>query len=77
MDLTRRLRGKRIAHVTTNGHVLRITTEDNCDIEIAWLGDNGAILKGKPSVFSHGPRLIAKGISELIHFPALRAKGEA
>lgn len=77
MDITARIRGKRIAHVTTNGHILRLTTEDGVDLEVVWLDDGGRPLKGKPAVISHGPRLVARGMQDLIHYPGIRKTGSA
>jgi hypothetical protein len=77
MDITRLLRGKKVAHVTTNGHILRLTTDDGVDLDVVWLDDNGVPMKGKPAVYSRGPRLRAEGIQDLIHYPRLRAQGEA
>lgn len=69
MDLTRRLRGKRVAHVATNGHVLSIRMEDGSEVNVAWVNDNGIPIKGKPVVESHGARLIARGMQDLIRIP--------
>lgn len=77
MDLTARLRGKRIAAVLTNGHVLQIRTADGAEINIAWLDDNGAPIKGKPAAAQHGVRLIAAGIQDVIHYPNILKRGHA
>lgn len=77
MDLTQRLRGKRISAVYTNGHILRIHAEDGSEIDVVWLDDNGVPIKGKPAVLQHGPRLVARGMQELVHYPGLRLKGHA
>lgn len=77
MDITARLRGKRVAAATTNGNVLRITTEDGAELEIVWLGDDGRPVKGRPAVLNHGFRLAARGLQDLIHYPGLRTKGQA
>lgn len=69
MDLTARLRGKRIAEVLTNGHVLKIVTDDNVEINVVWVDGNGEPMKGKPVVAQHGPRLVARGAQDLIHVP--------
>lgn len=77
MDITRRLRGKTVADVLCNGHILQIRTSDGAEINIAWLDDNGRPLKGKPAVAQHGVRLIARGVQELVHYPQLQTKGHA
>jgi hypothetical protein len=77
MDITRRLRGKQVAEVTTNGNVLRITTKDGDDIDIVWLDDNGAPIKGKPAARKHGPRIICRGMADLIHYPEIMKRGHA
>lgn len=77
MDITARLRGKRIAEVLTNGHLLQIRTEDGAELTIAWLDDNGAPIKGKPAVGQHGVRLIAKGVKDIIHYPEILKRGHA
>lgn len=67
MDLTRRLRGKQIARVMSNGHVLIIETVDGAEMKIVWVDDNGNIIKGKPLVQSTGVRLYAaRGMREII-----------
>ena len=65
MDLTHRLRGRRVAACFTNGHVLSIRLEDGSEVNVAWLDDNGVPLKGKPALQSSGGRLRAEGIREL------------
>lgn len=77
MDITARLRGKKVAAVLTNGHILQIRTEDGAEIDIVWLNDNGEPIKGKPAVRQHGLRLIARGMNELVHYPSLKTKGHA
>lgn len=78
MDITLRLRGKTVADVLTNGHVLRLCATDGTEVEIVWLDDNGAPLKGKPAVMKHGVRLTAGlGLRDILHFPSLLTKGEA
>lgn len=76
-DITRRLRGKTVAGVMTNGNALRITTSDGADVDIVWLDDNGVPINGKPAVRVHGPRLVMKGMQDLVHYPNLRTKGFA
>lgn len=68
-DLTRLLRGKKVAAVFTNGHILQVRTEDGAELNIAWLNDNGEPIKGKPTVARHGVRLEAKGLKDLILLP--------
>lgn len=68
-DLTRLLRGKKVAAVFTNGHVLQIRTEDGAELNIGWLDDNGEPIKGRPTVARHGFRLDVRGIKDLIHVP--------
>lgn len=77
MDITRRLRGKRVAAVATNGNTLRITTEDGDDIDIVWLDDNGVPIKGQPAAAKHGPRIICRGMQDLVLYPSIRTKGYA
>lgn len=69
MDLTRQMRGKEVAHVATNGHVLSIRMHDGAEINVAWVDDNGVPIKGKPVVQSNGWRLRAEGIRDLILHP--------
>jgi hypothetical protein len=66
MELTRRLRGKQVACVMTNGHVLAIRTEDGAEIRVVWVDDNGDVLKGRPLVQGHGLRMRAEGLREII-----------
>lgn len=75
MDITARLRGKRIAAVMTNGNTLRITADDGTEIDVVWADDNGRPLKGKPVIVNHGLRLVARGLQDLIHLPPQRANG--
>lgn len=70
MDLTRQLRGREVAWVATNGHVLSIRMHDGSEINVRWVDDNGETLKGKPVVQSRGLRLRCEGIRDLIHLPA-------
>ena len=72
MDITARLRGKRIAAVTTNGHLIRVTCEDNSEIDIAWVDDNGRPLKGRPMIGNYGVRLHAAGIKDICRPDLLR-----
>lgn len=66
MDLTRRLRGKQVACVMTNGHVLAIRTEDGAEIRVVWVDDNGDVIKGRPLVEGVGVRLRAEGMRDII-----------
>ncbi len=70
MDLTRRLRGKTVAAILTNGHVLMIQTTDGAEVHIAWADDNGRALKGQPVCVQHGVRLATRGLHDLIHHPS-------
>lgn len=70
MDLTRRLRGKTIESVMTNGHILQIRTGDGGEIDIAWADDNGRAIKGQPLCVKHGVRLVTRGLHDLIHHPS-------
>jgi hypothetical protein len=67
MDLTRQLKGKKIAAVFSNGHVLQFRMEDGAEFNVVWLNDNGEPLKGKPVVAQHGFRLKAAGMKDIIH----------
>ena len=69
MSIHMRLRGKVIADVLTNGHVLQIRTTDGAELNVAWVDDNGDPIKGKPTVAQHGVRLQARGVQDLIHLP--------
>lgn len=72
MDITRLLRGKRVARVATNGYMLRVTCDDNTEIDIAWVDGNGAPLKGRPMVGNYGHRLQANGVRDLMRPDLLR-----
>lgn len=71
MDLTRRLRGKQIACVMTNGSVLCIRTEDGAEIRVKWVDGNGNVLRGMPLVEGSGLRLKAEGMRDIIHAKAV------
>lgn len=73
MDLTRLLRGKTIAALMSNGHVLSIRCSDNSEINVAWVDGNGVPIKGKPVVESRGGRLQARGVQELMFLQGLHA----
>jgi hypothetical protein len=77
MDITSRLRGKVVAEVSTNGHLLVIRTSCGAELTVAWLNGEGVPIKGKPAVAQSGVRLLARGIQDLQYFPALRTKGQA
>lgn len=66
MDLTKRLRGKTVAEVSTDGRVLRITTTSNEMIDIAWLSDGAQFKKGFPICVRHGVKISAEGFVDLI-----------
>lgn len=72
MDITRLLRGKRIAQVTTNGSLIRLTMEDNSEMDIAWVDDNGRPIKGRPMIGNFGVRLHAAGIKDICRPDLLR-----
>ena len=72
MDITARLRGKRIAAVTTNGSLIRMTMEDGSEMDIAWVDDNGRPLKGRPMIGNYGVRLQAAGIKDICRPDLLR-----
>lgn len=70
MDLTRLLRGKVLEHVTTNGHVLRVTATDprtgaKTEIDLMWVDGEGRPIKGKPVALNTGYRLLAAGTQDL------------
>lgn len=69
MDLTRQLRGKKIAAVMSNGHVLALQMEDGSEVLVKWVDDNGEAIKGRPVIGSRGVRLRAEGLRDLIHLP--------
>jgi hypothetical protein len=69
MDITSRLRGKRVASAMANGHILSLRLETGEELNIAWLDDNGLPLKGAPAVQSTGARLLTRNLHELIHVP--------
>lgn len=77
MDITSRLRGKTVAEVTTNGHLLVIRTTDGAELTLAWLDGEGVPIKGKPAVAQSGVRLFARGLQDLMYFPTVRTKGQA
>lgn len=66
MDITARLRGKKIAAITTNGSKMRITCHDGSEMDVMWVDDNGRILKGKPMIGNYGVRLAAEGIKDIM-----------
>lgn len=71
-DITRLLRGKRIAAVTTNGSLIRVTCEDMTEIDIAWVDDDGRQIKGRPMIGNFGVRLHAQGIRDIARPDLLR-----
>lgn len=77
MDITHRLRGKTVASVLTNGHVLQIRTTCGAEINVAWLDGEGRPIKGKPCASQSGVRLLARGLQDLMYFPNIRTKGTA
>lgn len=68
VDLTRLLRGKRIACLLTNGHVLQIRCHDGSEINVAWVDEHGTAIMGKPVVQQRGARLIARGLTDNLIF---------
>ena len=73
-DLTRLLRGKRVAACLTNGHVLSIQLEDGAEILVAWVDDHGEPIKGRPVLQARGWRMRADGLRELIPAPNARTR---
>lgn len=69
MELTKRLHGRRVASVQTNGNVLALRLEDNTEVCIAWVDDNGRAIKGRPVMHSSGGRLNARSLHDLIRDP--------
>lgn len=69
MGLTQRLRGRRVASVQTNGNLLALRLEDNSEVCIAWVDENGRPVKGQPVMHSSGGRLVARNLHELIRAP--------
>ena len=74
MDISARLRGKKLADIICNGHLLKICTDDGAEITLGWLDDNGKLIKGKPAIVTTGVRIHAPGIAQLQR-PALLMKG--
>lgn len=71
-DITRLLRGRRVADVWSRGHELQIRTIDGSEVTVAWVDDNGQPIKGRPVVVEHGYRLSAgKAVQGLLHVPQL------
>lgn len=77
MDITSRLRGKTVAEVSTNGHLLVIRTSCGAELTVAWLNGEGVPIKGKPAVAQSGVRLLARGLQDLMYLPNVRTKGQA
>jgi hypothetical protein len=69
MDITARLRGKRVAAVLCNGATLNLRMENGDDICIEWVDDNGVPIKGRPVIRSYGGRLDARSLQYLIRTP--------
>jgi len=72
MDLTRRLRGKTLAAVMTNGHILQLRAADGAEIDICWVDEHGRAIKGKPVCVRHGVRIVTPGLHDLINLPSAR-----
>lgn len=77
MDIHTRLAGKRIAEVLHNGQVLCIRTHDGAEVLIAWVDDNGKLVKGRPAVAQSGVRIQAASLKDLANLPALGVKEHA
>lgn len=77
MDITSRLRGKTVAEVSTNGHLLCIRTTCGAELFVSWVNGDGVPIKGKPVVSQSGVRLQARGVQDLLYFPAIRTRGQA
>jgi hypothetical protein len=69
MELSNALRGREVAAVICNGHIVVIKCHDGREIRVAWLDENGETVKGTPVLEGHGFRLRAEGIRELIELP--------
>ncbi len=50
----------------SNGHVLVIKTAEGAEIRVAWVDDNGAIVKGRPLIQGVGFRLRAENMREIV-----------
>ncbi len=70
MDLTRQIKGKEVAEVITNGHLLIIRMKDGSEFQIKWVDDNGDTIKGLPVVGTRGFRLRAEGMRDLMYLPS-------
>lgn len=66
MELTRSLKGREIEAVMCNGHVVAIQCKDGSEIRIAWVGEDGRPVKGRPVLEGRGVRLKAAGMRELM-----------
>lgn len=66
MDLTRAVRGRKLAYVASNGSVLSIRCEDGSEINIRWVDVNGVTIKGQPVIETGGYRIRARDFSDLI-----------
>lgn len=69
MQLTMRLVGREIKEVRSNGHLLALRLDDNTEVVIAWVDDNGKAIKGRPVVHSSGGRIDTRSLHELIKIP--------
>lgn len=69
MDLTRQLRGQRIAYLATNGRLLSIQLDDGQEIVVGWVDDNGKPISGKPVIERRGRRVNARGLADMLHIP--------
>ena len=75
MDITARLRGKKIAAITTNGRMLRITCDDNSEMDVMWVDDNARPVRGRPLIGNFGVRLVAEGIRDIMKPDLIRNYG--
>lgn len=67
--LTSQLRGKEVAAVLCNGSILVIQCHDGSEIRVAWVDDQGNVLKGMPVVEGRGFRIRAERLHELVALP--------
>ena len=69
MSISSLMHGREVDTVWTNGQLLVIKCKDGREIRIAWLDDNGNVIKGHPVIQDFGVRLAAQGIHEIIKLP--------
>lgn len=56
------LTGKRIEYVATNGNILLVRCTDGFELQVAWVDDNGAPIKGKPVAQFVGTNIRARPV---------------